>query len=310
MSAKSKALTPPALIALTDALAVIYWFRHNLQNFVHAACPSSVDLARRVEWEKLPKRQAAAEFVRLLNANKRYSDLTSLCYSIAEFDDFSHLESIRDQPGRADIARKEVRRLAKLVESNKRAEDEVAKTTRRIAIEQARLLAIKNNREKIDDLRTRFNQLATQKAAQSRGIALEVFLSDLFKHYELETKGSFSLAGEQIDGAFLADGTDYIVEAKWTAKKTEPKEIRDFNGKIEGKLENTLGVFISINGYTEEAINYYKGKRSKVLFFDGSDLHFILEERIGFLELLKRKKSHASQTGSVYYPASQAIIDL
>ena len=40
---------------------------------------------------------------------------------------------------------------------------------------------------------------------------------------------------------------------------------------------------------------------------DGEDLIAILEERIKFVDLLTRKKQHASQTGDIYLSFRQMI---
>ena len=65
------------------------------------------------------------------------------------------------------------------------------------------------------DLKSLFFKIAANTNFQQRGFDFEKFLKDLFLLYELDPKGSFKNYGEQIDGAFTFDGTDYLLEAKW-----------------------------------------------------------------------------------------------
>ena len=79
-------------------------------------------------------------------------------------------------------------------------------------------------------------------------------------------------------------------------------------GKISRKLDNTLGIFLSINGFSEEAVQIHSVGRSKILLMDGADLMAVLERRIEFDSLVKRKKRHASQTGKIYLTIDKSII--
>ena len=99
-------------------------------------------------------------------------------------------------------------------------------------------------------------------------------------------------------------------------KKVEPaiKELsddelrgksREFKEKIKTKLENTLGLFLSIDGFSEEGVNAFQSSDKVMILMDGSDLLAILEERISFTELVSRKKQIASREGKIYVPFSQ-----
>ena len=125
---------------------------------------------------------------------------------------------------------------------------------------------------------------------------------DLFELFDLDPKASFRNTGEQIDGAFSFDGTDYLFEAKWQQEQVNAAALDAFTGKVRRKLENTLGVFLSINGYSADGVAIHSAGGAVILLMDGADLMAVLEERIDFLSLLLRKKRHASQTGSIYLP--------
>lgn len=98
--------------------------------------------------------------------------------------------------------------------------------------------------------------------------------------FDLDPKASFRNIGEQIDGAFTLHGTDYLFEAKWQNHLSAVSDLDFFSGKISRKLDNTLGLFLSISGFSEDAVRIHSSGRSTILLMDGMDLMAILENQI------------------------------
>ena len=71
---------------------------------------------------------------------------------------------------------------------------------------------------------------------QKRGYDLEKFLNELFQLYELDPKASFKIHSERIDGAFMFDATDYLLEAKWK-RQVDRNDLATFCYKVETKLK-------------------------------------------------------------------------
>lgn len=136
---------------------------------------------------------------------------------------------------------------------------------------------------------------------QKRGFDLEKLMYDLFNLSDLDPKASFKNLGEQIDGAFSLEGTDYLFEAKWQKDMVNKADLAVFSDKVNTKLENTLGIFLSINGFSADGIAAHQAGGASIILIDGADLMAVLEERIDFTSLLLRKKRHASQTGNILY---------
>jgi len=107
---------------------------------------------------------------------------------------------------------------------------------------------------------------------RKRGYALESFLRDLFVLFDLNPRAAFRTQGEQIDGAFELDGTNFLLEAKWHASLTARVDLDAFSSKIADKIENTLGLFVSINGYEPMAVQKHSGKGTAMILMDGVDL--------------------------------------
>lgn len=142
---------------------------------------------------------------------------------------------------------------------------------------------------------------------KKRGFELERVMYDLFELFDLDPKASFRTVGEQIDGAFSLSGTDFLFEAKWRQKQSDAGELDAFAAKVRRKLENTLGVFLSINGFSADGIAAHSSGGAVIVLMDGADLMAVLEERIDFTTLLLRKKRHAAQTGEIYLPIHQIL---
>jgi hypothetical protein len=122
----------------------------------------------------------------------------------------------------------------------------------------------------------------------------------LFEIFDLDPKASFKVTGEQIDGAFTFDATDYLLEAKWQQQPVAAEDLDSLAAKVGRKLDNTLGLFLSINGFSTDAVTAHSASRKVILLMDGSDLMAVLERRVDLVELLHRKRRHASQTGEIF----------
>ncbi|EDK72850.1 hypothetical protein TM7_0672 [candidate division TM7 genomosp. GTL1] len=72
-------------------------------------------------------------------------------------------------------------------------------------------------------------------------------------------------------------------------------------------MDNTLGLFISINGYEPTAKALNSGSRPVLILLDGADLMIALDDRIAFPQLLLRKKQHAARTGETFIDAATII---
>jgi len=296
----AKRLTPAAVIGLKEALCSIYWYKSDLRGFLQQ-CLSNASVLATLNWDNY-KRQIVSDLVDYLcrDQDKHLGDLTRLCYEVCNITSFKHLEQLEGGKQKADRARDAVEQLRQLVEPHqdaKRDQDGIADRQRRFAKKLKENQAV---REKLHDVKNRYMTLVTSADKQGRGYELEKLMYDLFELFDLDPKASFRTTGEQIDGAFSLEGTDYLFEAKWQQNAIAAESLDSFSAKVERKLENTLGVFLSINGFSDDGVAAHSSGRASIILMDGADLMAVLEERIDFVSLLLRKKRHASQTGNIY----------
>jgi hypothetical protein len=251
------------------------------------------------------KRVVAAELVNLLAADqdKYMQVLLELMGEVAAFDDFSHLARLEDGRMKVDQAQRAVANLRKQYEGHAiiRAEREAAEERRRARRESGD--RVRADREKLSEFQQRAMALLSEDR-QKRGYELEILLRDLFDLFDLDPKASFKIVGEQIDGAFTFEGIDYLLEARWQEEQVDPAALDVFDGKIRRKLENTLGLFVAVNGFSDTAIGNHSRSRPTMILMDGSDLWAVLEARVALTEMLRRKRRHAAQTGEILFRIS------
>ncbi|WP_053957615.1 hypothetical protein [Inediibacterium massiliense] len=303
----AKQLSATAIYRLKEALCVIFWYKSDLESFLRN-CINDQGIINRVNLGNY-KRQIVSDVVNILCKDQQHhlGDIRRLMYEVCQMDNFIHLENLEDGKKKAEIATRAVQSLKELVEAHdeKIKEEELIAQRRKEAMEK--FSSNKAILKKLDEIKNYYCSLFATDNHQNRGYELERIMYELFSLFDLDPKSSFKNIGEQVDGAFSLEGTDYLFEAKWTNKLPDLSELNSFKGKVERKLDNTLGLFLSINGFAKDAVNILSSSRSTILLMDGADLMTVLEGRIDFVSMLVRKRRHASQTGNIFFRITSDI---
>ncbi|MGV2982077.1 restriction endonuclease [Microbacterium sp. AGC85] len=164
-----------------------------------------------------------------------------------------------------------------------------------------------NWRQKYLDAQTLPDSATSQQKAQ-RGRDFEAILRAMFEEAGLDPRVGYRPTGEEVDGSIWLDGRTVLIEAKWTAAKHPASSIYQFKGKVDGKLVGTIGLFISINGFSKDAINaLVAGKDVNIILAEGADIRAIAENRISVLDVLHGKLRAAGEEGTVYWPVEEAL---
>jgi hypothetical protein len=155
-------------------------------------------------------------------------------------------------------------------------------------------------------LQQEFSDLATEKDRAKAGLALEKLLHRLFVLFQLHPRQPFRVTGEQIDGSFELDGHVYLMESKWEQSPLPEADLLIFGGKIEKKSTFTRGVFIALNGISDQARHAItQGKAPSFFVMDGHDLMMVLSEAISLPEFLRRRVRLLAEEGRVCVPFSE-----
>lgn len=304
-SARSKAINPSAYNALADALWLIYWNKDPFELYVRGMLKDHSELLAQLNFQAT-KREVSGHLVKLLRANEaRYLDVTvAMMLDIAAMDRFPNLERQVDGADKVASAKAAVAELKRWTAKQREVIEEHAAHAASIAesakqAQDGRLFANAH-----EELKQRFIVMHSADDKHQRGRDFESFINELFDLYDLEPRASYVLEHEQIDGAFSFDTDHYVLEAKWWREAIGRRELDVFKNNIERKAKNTLGLYISVNGFTSDALAVYSFS-TPFITMDGGDFMAVLDQRIRLDELMRHKKRHASETGHCFLPVSE-----
>ncbi len=296
----SKKIAPAAIQSLKEALTLVYWYKSELRSFL-SQCISAPEVLSRLNWAEY-KRNIVGTLVDHLVMNEEVyqRDLIRLMSEVNNVTDFSHLRKLEEGDKKAAEAKLAVNALRTQLKGYQDLVKEQKDSEERRKQAHHRLMQVNAVQEELDKLKGVFYELVGSDNPQQRGYSLEKVIKGLFSLFDLDPKASFRITGEQIDGAFSFEGTDYLLEAKWQQELVGAKDLDGMAGKLSRKLENTLGLFLSINGFSEDAVKAHSSGRRLLVLMDGSDLMAVLEGRIDLVQLLLRKRRKAAETGNIY----------
>lgn len=303
----TKQIAPAAIVCLKEALTNLYWYKGDLRSFLTSTLTDPMLLSR-LNWGDY-KRNIVSTLIEFLDQrqDQYQTDLLKLMTEVARVDEFSHLERLEGGKEKAAAARASIGALRKLTAAHDALFDEQKRMEERRRKAYETLARTTDVRKKLDELTKIYYNLLKSVDAQSRGYQLEKILRGLFELFDLDPRASFKITGEQIDGAFTFDGTDYLFEGKWQQELVSAADLDVLAGKLSRKLDNTLGLFLSVNGFSDDGVKTHSSGRRLMLLMDGSDLMAVLEGRIDFIQLLLRKRREASQTGNIYLKIHEII---
>jgi len=300
-------ISSQALLALKDALANIYYRKKDIRQFIELTMENPY-IVSTIDWQENVKFESVSQLIdRMVARQDLYkTDLLKLLQETSNITDFSHL-AYWDKDGELTKRAKEaVIKLRAQTQGYFDAIDELNKAAvkRSANIERVRLTI--SFSEKLENLKLLFFDIAANDNPQQRGFQFEKLLNDLFQLFDLQPKASYKITGEQIDGSFTFDNSDYLLEAKWQKMQVNAGDLYKFGGKIAGKLKNTLGLFISLDGFSSECTETGSPIVKSMILMDGQDLMMVLDGRIRLNEIILIKRRHASDTGEIYHRVSGA----
>jgi len=292
----NKKLSAQAIIALKDTLPLLYWKRDHLKDFLKITLANN-EIVNYLDWSGT-KRVTVKELVdRMVNRPDIYSeDLLNLFAAVTDFEDFENLTFWDEDGNKRKAAKEAVRKLRTFTTGHIQLSKEKEEAQKRKSEFEKKIVSHKNHKEDLEKLYANFKLIASNNNFQQRGYQLEKFLQQLFNLFEFETTKSYKLEGEQIDGSFILEGMTYLVEAKWKIQVNR-NDLAIFCNKVETKFKTALGLLVTIDGLTSEAISpFFKS----VIVFDGVDMISVLEGKVSLQDLILRKKKKADETGNIY----------
>jgi hypothetical protein len=149
---------------------------------------------------------------------------------------------------------------------------------------------------------------APEQERRRRGRQFEQILHGMLAEAGLEPRIRFRPVGEEIDGSFFHRGRVLLLEAKWTRDPLPASSIYQFRGKVEGKVVGTIGVFISMGGFSPDSVDaLIAGKVINTILFDGDDMRAIAAGQVSFSAALDRKLRAAAENGTPHLPLRDPV---
>src|SRR5258708_4325425 len=220
--------------------------------------------------------------------------------------EFPGLRKSDDPVARTRAARDAVARLRSVVQPYEKALMEAESNRERLNAAKHQAEERQGTARRLTELKARYlDTLALEP--NRRGFAFEPLLVETFEAFDLDPQGSFRVVGEQIDGGFVFGGEYFLLEAKWEKGPAARDDLDVFAAKVQRRSENTLGLFIAINGFQPTAVEIHSGNRSPIVLMDGGDLYAVLDDRIDLRELLRRKRRETAMTGRVLLTAADIL---
>ncbi|MBK6744767.1 MAG: hypothetical protein IPG66_18165 [Hydrogenophilales bacterium] len=153
-------------------------------------------------------------------------------------------------------------------------------------------------------LQQRLDAMHTAVGTQQGGYDFQKWFYDLLDFCEIQNRRPYFASGRQIDGSLTFDGTTYLVELKFTASQADATDIDSLRSKVDDKADNTMGIMVSISGYSSVAIAQASGRKTTLLLFDAMHIYLFLSGTLSFRDIISRVRRHASQTGEAFLAAA------
>ncbi len=186
----------------------------------------------------------------------------------------------------------------RLLEEQRAREDAVRRSKERAATVQ----------QQSDLLLAQLDHASIDEDKQKRGYLLQDLLNRVFDLHLFPVARSFqrNSGGEQIDGAFELDGWHYLVECRWRTKLADIRELDGLLGQVRRSGRQTMGLFLSIDGWSEHVVPLLKQNPDKsILLMEGYDLRAVLARRADLRELMKAKLRALNLDSEPYFPVSR-----
>lgn len=296
-------VTPHLVQLAYEAALKSFWRKESLRKFLRQSNVAESHLAA---WSPDESKRDFLDrtFAALQRSENGKIVIGEMAIFLAEQTTFPDLRNWEDSAAKIQDASKAVAELKALI--SRQTEEVRSERERETAKAKAReeRTEVQRQRTSLSELMRRLDELAPQMGTAPGGYAFQDWFYDLLAFKEIEHRRPYNTGGRQIDGSITIDGTTYLIELKFTADQAGGPDIDIFRGKVESKADNTMGLFVSMAGYSSVAVKEASGKKSTLLLLDASHMYLILTGGMQCIDVVRRVRRHASQTGESFLPVA------
>ncbi len=293
-----KSRVTPHLIDLTfDAALRSFWRKQALATFLQRSGIQGLP-----NWlPEEPKRSYLQRVFQLLpSTDDGKAKIVELARNLAEQTSFPDLLGWEDSAEKLDSAQRSISALKGYLQEQEH--DLLTEQQRKEAREKLREAQAhaRASQQTLQSLSERLTELSTDLGTADAGRDFEKWFYDLMDFSEITSRKPYISNGRQIDGSITLGDTTYLVECKFTTEQSGAPDIDIFRSKVESKADNTMGIFVSISGFSSVAIQEASGRKSPLLLLDHAHLYRILSGISSFRDVVERVRLHSSQTGEAF----------
>lgn len=282
-----------------DALLKSFWRKPALKRFLRRCGIDEPSLAQ-LDHEETKRQWLDRLFPQLERTDKGRTVINRMARELADQTAFPDLQNWEDSTEKIRAAREAVSALQAYLhrQDEDRQHEKDAAERRRMAA-QLREKTIRSQTD-LTKLRERLDALCSRLGTQDGGYAFQDWFYDLMDFSEIDHRRPYTTAGRQVDGSITVDGTTYLVELKFTAEQSGATDIDSLVKKVNDKADNTMGIMVSMSGYSSVAVQEASFSKSPLLLLDHSHLYLVLTGAESFKEVVRRVRRHSSQEGKAY----------
>lgn len=299
------AIITPRLIELTyEAALNSYWRKNALRKFLRASRISDNFVSSWGEDES--KRELLDRlFLKLQITDNGKAIIFQMAKNLSEQTTFPDLRNWEDSDKKIQSASKSVEELKYyLRKQDENLEDEKNKKE---VQERFREESVKTQRSLTDKIKLKenFEAMCFKVGTQDGGYEFEKWFYELLDFCEITNRKPYKTDGRQIDGSLTLEGTTYLIELKFTKNQADATVIDSLKAKVNKMADNTMGIIISISGYSSVAIKDASGSKTTLIILDVSHFYLYFSGALNFSDIILRVRRHVSQTGEAYLPTNK-----
>ena len=300
-----KRLSPHFIQLVQNAAHKSFWRKGALKNFLRRNEVPGALLGALIEAES---KHQWLDFVfpRLEASESGQGLIFRMARSLAEqktFPDLQNMEDSQQKIAAAHEAVSAVRDLLGNYDRNKDAEKEAAIARQRG--EEQRLKTVQA-RQTLEGFREKFELLTPQLGTEQGGYGFERWFYGFMDFSDVMNRRPYRRPDDrQIDGSVTIESTNYLVELKFCGAAAGVDVIDSHMKKVTDVADNTMGVILSVSGFTDGAKRAASIPKTPLLLLDHSHLYLALTGAMRFGEIVKRIGRHASQEGAAYLAVTE-----
>ncbi len=287
-----------------DALLKSFWRKNALLTFLRRHKIAESFLAT---WQETETKRVFVGrlFPKLESDNKGAQVFKKMAVSLSDQVKFPDLEGWEDAQTKIHSAQEAILALRHYLNVQKQEADntKTREETRKAA--RQRMQETIKNRLTLETLSEQLKELSKQIGTAEAGYKFQDWFFDLVEFFEMTSRRPYNSGGRQIDGSVTVEGTTYLIELKFTRVQATAPDVDTFLAKVNDKADNTMGIMVSMSGYSSTAIEQASGRKTPILLVDHSHVYLVLGGNWTLEEVVSRVRRHASQTAHAFFPAAE-----